>query len=110
MRALADRTCEPCRGGTRPLCGEELKDLASDLGGDWEVVGGHHLLKKYRFKDFAEALTFVNRVGAVAETEGHHPNVSFGWGYSELVIYTHAIDGLSESDFILAATSERISP
>ncbi len=108
MRELADRACEPCRGGVPPLRGEELKNLMSDLGGDWEVVGDHHLLKKYQFKNFAEALTFVNRVGAVAETEGHHPDISFGWGRCELVIYTHAIDGLSESDFILAAKIDRL--
>jgi 4a-hydroxytetrahydrobiopterin dehydratase len=75
---------------------------------DWEAVAEHHLLKSYRFRNFREALRFVNRVGEVAESEGHHPDISFGWGYCELVIYTHAVDGLTESDFILAAKIDRL--
>lgn len=69
----------------------------------WEAVEEHHLEKEYKFANFAGALDFVNRVGAVAEAEGHHPDINFGWGYARIRIYTHAIDGLSESDFILAA-------
>jgi 4a-hydroxytetrahydrobiopterin dehydratase len=102
MANLASRTCVPCRGGVPPLRGEEIKELLAELNG-WEVVREHHLVKSYTFKDFREALEFVNRVGQLAEEQGHHPDICFGWGRAELTIYTHKIDGLSESDFILAA-------
>jgi 4a-hydroxytetrahydrobiopterin dehydratase len=84
------------------LKGEEVAPLLRQLDA-WDAVEEHHLLKEYRFTNFADALAFVNRVGAVAEAEGHHPDIAFGWGYARVKIYTHAIDGLSESDFILAA-------
>jgi 4a-hydroxytetrahydrobiopterin dehydratase len=84
------------------LGGEEITMLLGQLEG-WEAVEEHHLEKEYKFANFAGALDFVNRVGAVAEAEGHHPDINFGWGYARIRIYTHAIDGLSESDFILAA-------
>jgi 4a-hydroxytetrahydrobiopterin dehydratase len=86
---------------------EEVARLAGQLSG-WEVAEGHHLSKGYEFANFAEALDFVNRVGRVAEAEGHHPDISFGWGYARLRIYTHAIDGLTESDFILAAKIDEL--
>ncbi len=102
MSDLASKTCVPCRGGTPPLKGEELDDLRRQVP-EWEVVGEHHLRRRFRFKNFREALGFVNRVGELAEEQGHHPDVSFGWGYAEVTIFTHKIDGLTESDFILAA-------
>lgn len=102
MSDLASKTCVPCRGGTPPLKGEELDDLRRQVP-EWEVVEEHHLRRRFRFKNFREALGFVNRVGELAEEEGHHPNVTFGWGYAEVTIFTHKIDGLTESDFILAA-------
>jgi 4a-hydroxytetrahydrobiopterin dehydratase len=102
MGNLAEKHCVPCHGGVPRLTGEEIAPLLGQLEG-WEAVEGHHLSKAYRFPNFAEALSFVNRVGAVAEAEGHHPDLSFGWGYARITIYTHAIDGLSESDFVLAA-------
>ena len=102
MDNLASRHCVPCHGGVPRLVGDEIEKLAGQLR-DWEVVAEHHLQKRYTFPNFREALTFVNRVAEVAEEEGHHPDVSFGWGYAHLKIWTHAIDGLSESDFILAA-------
>ncbi len=102
MEELASRHCVPCHGGVPRLVGAELDALARQLR-DWEVVGEHHLLKNYKFTNFREALAFVNRVGEEAEHEGHHPDISFGWGYAQIKIFTHAIDGLSESDFILAA-------
>jgi 4a-hydroxytetrahydrobiopterin dehydratase len=108
MDDLASRKCVPCHGGVPRLEGEELARLAAQLGG-WEVVDGHHLSKGYKFANFAAALDFVNRVGGVAEREGHHPDISFGWGYARLTVYTHAIDGLSESDFILAAKIDRLT-
>jgi 4a-hydroxytetrahydrobiopterin dehydratase len=102
MSDLASKTCVPCRGGTPPLKGEELDDLWRQIPG-WEVVEEHHLRRRFRFKNFREALDFVNRVGELAEEQGHHPDVGFGWGYAEVTVYTHKIDGLTESDFILAA-------
>jgi 4a-hydroxytetrahydrobiopterin dehydratase len=102
MSNLASRQCIPCRGGVLPLKGIGLSELMKELKG-WEIVKEHHLLKSYSFTDFAEALEFVNRVGQLAEEQGHHPDIRFGWGYAELTIYTHKIDGLTESDFILAA-------
>lgn len=100
--SLASRHCVPCHGGVPRLKGEEIEPLLAQLEG-WRVAGEHHLSKEYEFRSFADALAFVNRVGRVAEAEGHHPDIEFGWGYARLKIYTHAIDGLSESDFILAA-------
>ena len=102
MTNLASRTCVPCRGGIPPMRGEEIKEFLAELDG-WEVVREHHLLKSYTFKDFREALEFVNRIGQLAEEQGHHPDICFGWGRAEITIFTHKIDGLSESDFILAA-------
>ncbi len=102
MSDLASKTCVPCRGGTPPLKGEELDDLRRQVP-EWEVVEEHHLRRRFRFKNFREALGFVNRVGELAEEQGHHPDVSFGWGYAEVTIFTHKINGLTESDFILAA-------
>lgn len=99
---LASRRCVPCHGGVPRLGGGEIKTLLEQLDG-WEAVEEHHLKKGYKFGNFDEALKFVNRVGMVAEEEGHHPDISFGWGYAEIEIYTHAVDGLTESDFILAA-------
>lgn len=102
MECLAERHCVPCHGGVPRLEGDEIAAFMKQLRG-WESVDEHHLTKKYEFSNFKGALDFVNRVGEVAESEGHHPDLSFGWGYAEIKIYTHAIDGLSESDFILAA-------
>jgi 4a-hydroxytetrahydrobiopterin dehydratase len=100
--SLASKHCVPCHGGVPRLTAEEIGPLLAQLPG-WQVVEEHHLSKEYKFKNFADALDFVNRVGGVAESEGHHPDIEFGWGYARVRIYTHAIDGLSESDFILAA-------
>ncbi len=102
MSDLAERHCVPCHGGVPRVRGAELESLLKRLDG-WEAVEEHHLLKSYEFRNFHDALAFVNRVGEIAESEGHHPDITFGWGYAQLKIYTHAIDGLTESDFILAA-------
>ena len=102
MENLAGRQCVPCHGGVPRLRGAEIGPLLEQLRG-WEVVEEHHLSKHFEFSNFDGALRFVNRVGEVAEREGHHPDIAFGWGYARLEIYTHAIGGLSESDFILAA-------
>ncbi|MGI8732662.1 MAG: 4a-hydroxytetrahydrobiopterin dehydratase [Pyrinomonadaceae bacterium] len=107
MSELANRDCIPCRGGVPPLQGEEIEKLLGELRG-WSVVSNHHLNKVYKFADFREALVFVSRVGEVAEEQGHHPDICFGWGRAELTIWTHKIDGLTESDFILAAKIDRL--
>jgi 4a-hydroxytetrahydrobiopterin dehydratase len=102
MTTLAERRCEPCHKGTPRLSTEEAERLLTQLRG-WSIVSGHHLTKAYKFPDFAAALAFVNRVGETAEREGHHPDLAFGWGYARIEIHTHAIGGLSENDFVLAA-------
>jgi len=99
---LASLECIPCKGGVPPLKGERLTELLSELQG-WEVVEEHHLRKQYSLERFSGALAFVNQVGELAEAQGHHPDICFGWGYCEIKIWTHKIDGLTESDFILAA-------
>ena len=102
MSELASRQCVPCRGGVPPLTADEIRPLSSQLVG-WDVVNEHHLSKEYKFGNFREALAFVNRVGELAEEQGHHPDICFGWGKVEVTIWTHKINGLTESDFILAA-------
>jgi 4a-hydroxytetrahydrobiopterin dehydratase len=104
---LANRRCVPCAGGAKPLKGQALVVLQERLGGGWDVVDEHHLEKTYEFKNFQQALEFVNRVGAIAEQEGHHPDIFLTWGKVGLTILTHKIDGLTESDFILAAKGDR---
>jgi 4a-hydroxytetrahydrobiopterin dehydratase len=100
---LATERCVPCRGGVPPIKGEELRALATELGGGWRVVDEHHLEKEHRFPDFAAALAFTNKVGAVAEAEGHHPDIYLAWGKVRITIWTHKIDGLTRSDFVMAA-------
>jgi 4a-hydroxytetrahydrobiopterin dehydratase len=100
--SLSEKHCVPCRGGVSPLQGEELERLERQLPG-WQVVGGHHLLKSFTFPDFRTALDFVDKTGAIAEEQGHHPDLSLSWGKVEVKTWTHKIDGLTESDFILAA-------
>ncbi|MBC7933111.1 MAG: 4a-hydroxytetrahydrobiopterin dehydratase [Rubrivivax sp.] len=102
MESLASRSCRPCHGNVPRLTSEEIEPLLRQLDG-WDAAEEHHLLKAYKFSNFADALAFVGRVGQIAEWEGHHPDITFGWGYARVKIYTHAIGGLSESDFILAA-------
>jgi 4a-hydroxytetrahydrobiopterin dehydratase len=107
MSGLAEKTCVPCRGGVPPLAGEGLRKLASQVTA-WEVVREHHLHRTYEFPDFVSALAFVNRVGQLAEEQGHHPDIYLAWGKVEVTIWTHKIDGLTESDFILAAKIEAL--
>lgn len=104
---LSAKHCEPCEGGVPPLSPAAQSDLARQIPG-WNVVGGHHLKKVYTFPDFRTALAFVNRVGEVAEAEGHHPDLYLAWGRVEVKIWTHKIDGLTENDFILAAKIDEL--
>jgi len=104
---LANRECVPCRGGVAPLTEAQYGPLLEQLDG-WQVITGHHLEKAYTFKDFAEALSFVNRVGEVAESNGHHPDIYLAWGKVRITVWTHKIDGLTESDFILAAKCDSV--
>jgi len=106
---LAKKSCVPCKGGTPPLTAAEITPLLAQLEG-WEVEKAHHLRKTFRFKDFMATLEFVNRVGAIAEREGHHPDICFGWGRATIELWTHKIDGLTESDFILAAKVDEAAP
>jgi 4a-hydroxytetrahydrobiopterin dehydratase len=99
---LASKHCVPCKGGVEPLRGEALKPYAAQVP-LWTVAREHHLERRFLFPDFVSALAFVNRIGGVAEAEGHHPDLELGWGRVGAKLYTHKIDGLTESDFILAA-------
>ena len=105
--SLAQKHCIPCRGGVPPLKGAELENLKNQVTG-WQVVEEHHLTKTYNFPDFLKALDFVNRAGAIAEQEGHHPDLYLSWGKVGVKIWTHKIDGLTESDFVLAAKIDQI--
>ena len=108
MSDLASKTCIPCRGGVPPLTGAPLRKLQDELANGWKVIEGHHLEKDYRFEDFRAALDFTNRVGEMAEEQGHHPDVELSWGRVKLLVWTHKIDGLTESDFIWAAKADQL--
>ena len=107
MSVLAQETCIPCRGDVPPLKGEELDALQEKLGNDWQIINEHHLEKEYIFADFRQALDFTVKVGEVAENQGHHPDIYLAWGKVKLTIWTHKIDGLTESDFIFAAKADQ---
>lgn len=100
--SLADQTCVPCQGGMPPLSPEAIVPLAEQTP-EWTVTDNHHLQRDYTFPDFRSALDFVVKVGEVAEEQGHHPDIAFGWGKVSLTFYTHKIDGLAEADFVMAA-------
>jgi 4a-hydroxytetrahydrobiopterin dehydratase len=108
MSELAAMECVPCKGGVPPLQGKEIEELQTRLGGDWRVEREHHLEKEFTFKDFREALDFTNRIGEIAEQQGHHPNICLTWGKVTVQIWTHKIQGLTESDFVLAAKIDRV--
>ncbi len=109
MGGLAEKQCVPCKGGVPPLAGEELKALQEQLDESWHVVDGHHLEREYRFKNFKHALEFTNRVGEMAEAQNHHPDIHLAWGRVRVTIWTHKIDGLTESDFIFAAKTDALT-
>lgn len=105
---LAKRRCIPCEGGVPKLTPDEANGLLRQLNGNWAILDGHHLHRDFRFDDFVKALAFVNQVGAIAEENGHHPDVFLAWGKVGVTIWTHAVDGLTESDFILAAKIDEL--
>jgi len=108
MSGLAEKECVPCRGEVPPLKGAQLANVASELNGGWQIIKEHHLEKEYKFKDFRQALDFTNKVGELAESQGHHPDIFLAWGKVKLTIWTHKIDGLTESDFVLAAKADKL--
>jgi len=108
MADLASKNCVPCRGGVPPLAGKELEALAKQVP-EWKVVDGHHIVRLFKFSNFVQALAFVNKVGELAEQQGHHPDILLAWGKAEITTWTHAINGLTESDFILAAKIDALS-
>jgi 4a-hydroxytetrahydrobiopterin dehydratase len=106
---LNNKKCKPCQEGDQPLKGEALIDLMQQLPAGWKLVNDHHLEKTYDFDDFKQALDFTNRVGEVAEDEGHHPDIYLTWGKVELKVWTHKVGGLTENDFIFAAKADDVS-
>lgn len=105
MSELAKKKCIPCQGGIAPLTGEDLDQLAEQIP-QWSVVNGHHLERELTFPNFRQALDFTNKIGELAEAEGHHPDIYLAWGKVGIKVWTHKIDGLTESDFILAAKTD----
>ncbi len=108
MSALLEKECVPCKGGVPALKGADLTRLGEELGPTWKIVNEHHLEKEYEFRNFREALDFTNRVGDLAESQGHHPDIWLSWGKVKLTICTHKVNGLTESDFILAAKADQL--
>ncbi len=104
--SLADQTCVPCKGGVPPLTAAQIAPLHAQVV-EWEVVDDKRLVRTYRVKNFAEAMGFANRVAAIAEEQAHHPDLYIRWGAVRVEIWTHKIDGLTESDFFFAAKCDR---
>ncbi len=109
MSSLASKTCVPCHGGVPALKGRGLESLHSEVP-QWQMVSEHHITRNFTFADFRTALDFVNRVGELAEQQGHHPDILLAWGKAQVTLWTHKIDGLTESDFILAAKIDGLYP
>lgn len=104
---LAEQSCVPCRGGVPPLEADAVNRLLQKLRGDWQINEAGHLAVKYGFENFVQAMDFANTIGQIAESEQHHPDITVRWGACEVEIWTHKINGLTESDFVLAAKIER---
>jgi|TARA_B110000881_G_scaffold201192_1_gene200065 4a-hydroxytetrahydrobiopterin dehydratase len=111
MEELYKKNCKSCTGDTPPFDTSEIHKYLKKVDG-WDVKenksNNHYLEKEFTFSNFIESQIFVNKVGSIAEQEGHHPDITFGWGYAKIIIYTHAIKGLAESDFILAAKIDKV--
>jgi 4a-hydroxytetrahydrobiopterin dehydratase len=106
IMGLAEKTCVPCRGGVPPLNAEQIRPLAAEVS-NWKVMNNHHIEREFKFPDFKTALDFTNKVGAIAEEQGHHPDIFLSWGKVGVKVWTHKIDGLTESDFIMAAKIDK---
>ena len=107
--SLSEKTCTPCRGGVPPLAPEEAEGYRAREAPDWSLMDGvTRIERRFRFKDFREAFAFVARAAELAEAEGHHPDITFGWGYATVSLRTKKIKGLHENDFIMAAKLDRI--
>ena len=109
MSKLAQKACVPCKGGVPPLEREALAQFLKLLGNHWEVINQHHLEKLFTFKNFRDALAFTNKIGGLAEQQGHHPDIHLAWGSVRITIWTHKIDGLTENDFIMAAKIDHLT-
>ena len=109
MDNLAQKKCLPCQGGIAPLAGKKLESYKPKIGKDWKIINSHHLEKEFRFKDFKQALEFTDKVGELAESQGHHPDILLTWGKVKISLFTHKIDGLHENDFIMAAKIDEIT-
>jgi 4a-hydroxytetrahydrobiopterin dehydratase len=105
---LSDKTCGPCRGGVPPLEADAVERFHAEIPA-WTVVRGHHLERTYETPDFKSALALLDRFGALAEEQGHHPDLHLTWGKVRVEIWTHAIDGLTENDFIFAAKCDSLA-
>src|ERR1700728_545657 len=110
MSDLAQKECVPCKGGVPPLKGEEIARLSQQLGEGWRVIDEHHLEREFKFPNFRTALEFANRVGDLADQQNHHPDIFLSWGKAKLTMWTHKIDGLTESDFVFAAKVNKLFP
>ena len=108
MSDLAQKQCVACKSGTPPLKGNDLTRFAEQIERAWRVVNEHHLERDFKFPNFLLALQFTNRVGALAEAQNHHPDIYLTWGKVKLTLWTHSIDGLSESDFVFAAKVDQL--
>ena len=107
---LAAKSCVPCKGGVPPLEPSAIGDFLSRLGDGWTCIDNHHLEKEFRFANFVDALAFTNRIGQIAEEQGHHPDIFLAWGRVKLQVWTHKIKGLTESDFVFAAKVSALNP
>jgi 4a-hydroxytetrahydrobiopterin dehydratase len=107
MSKLAESKCDSCDTATKPLEFKEASQLLAELGGEWRIVDNHHLEKTFRFKDFRQALGFTNKIGEIAESVGHHPDIYLTWGKVRIEIFTHKVNGLTKDDFVLAAKFDR---
>ncbi|MFQ5991564.1 MAG: 4a-hydroxytetrahydrobiopterin dehydratase [Nitrospiraceae bacterium] len=105
---LADNKCVPCRGGVPPMESARVQEFLQQLNRGWQVNKEGHLERLFTFKNFAEALAYVNKLGAIAEDEGHHPDLYLAWGKCRVELWTHKINGLTESDFYMAAKADRV--
>ena|ERR1051325_3537220 len=103
MTELTEKKCIPCEGDTPSIKGEALKPYLKEITGDWKVLEGKKIQRTFKFKDFRENMAFVNKIADLAEDEGHHPDLCIHWNVLEVTLWTHAIGGLSENDFIIAA-------